>query len=428
MSGQSRSTLKNYFLTGNVPTQSNFADLIDSFINEADDQVYVDTTHNMGLGITQPPARLAIAGSVSQVMHGFTLTVTSGNDTATATVMPGMSLPALVYPGDMILVPGITQPFSVLAVTAQTLQLWPAPAADAANVQVTLLRNQLYIGSAATISNATTQMVLTNAGNLGLGVLQPQQMLHVNGNVQATGFMGNGSQLTNLAAANLTGQLPLAALPALSFQNIQGQLVLGQLPALSFTNIEGQLAVSQLPAGYQPVVNGITGFNCSTPIVQSGGSVTLSWTVNNATSLQLTYLNNYAVTTVNSTTNPTWLPSGSFTFTPDVTQTFTLTAYKDNTVLNTAQLTVTVIPNAKAFMQNCMAANVPAITAVANAGKAFNLGVLCASNVTLLAAAMNGVYPNADIYRAIPAYYISMSYTWSPVNNGPWIDHVLYPS
>jgi hypothetical protein len=411
MSGQSRSALKNYFLTGNVPTQSNFADLIDSFINEADDQVYMDLSHNMGLGIATPPARLAIAGAAAEVMHAFTLTVTTGSDTATATVMPGMSLPALVYPGDMIQLPGNTQLFSVLAVTAQSLQLSPVPTADAANVQVTLLRNQLYIGNATTISNANTQMVLTNAGNLGLGVLQPQQMLHVNGNVLATGFIGNGSQLTNLAAASLTGQLPLAA-----------------LPALSFTNIQGQLAVSQLPAGYQPVVNGITGFNCSTPIVQSGSSITLSWTVNNATSLQLTYLNNYAITTANSATNPAWLPSGSFTFTPDISQTFTLTAYKDNTALNTAQLTITVIPNGKAFMQNSFTANVPATTAVANAGKAFNLGVLCASNVTLLAAAMNNVYTNADIYRSIPAYYISLGFTWSPVNNGPWIDHVLYPS
>jgi len=429
MSEQSRTTLKSYFLTGSVPTQANFGDLIDSFINEIDDQVSVDNSHNMGLGFTAPPARLAVANAAPQVLHSFTLSVHTGNATATAVnLLPGVLLPTVVYPGDMILVSGISQPFTITAVAAQTLQLMPVPATDATAAQVTLLKNQFFIGNTSNVGDAGTQMVVTNAGRMGLGILQPQQALDVNGNVQATGFTGNGSQLTQLTGANITGQIPPGALPSISFQNIQGQLTVAQLPVLSFPDIQGQLAVSQLPQGYQPTINGITGFNCATPVVQSGNAVTLTWTVNGATSLQLTYLNNYAVTTLTSASNPAWLPSGSWTFTPDITQTLTLTAFKESTVLNTTQLTITVVPNVGGYMQNCNTAKVVATAAVAGAGQTFCLGVLCASNVTLLATAMKGVYADLDIYKAIPAYYISLNYKWSPVNNGPWIDHVLYPS
>lgn len=429
MSEQSRTTLKSYFQTGSVPSQANFGDLIDSFINETDDQVSVDSKHNMGLGFTLPPARLAIAGAAAQVIHEFTLTLHTGNATATiANLLPGVLLNTVVYPGDMIQVAGISQPFTITAVAAQTLQLYPVPAIDVTTAQVTLLKNQFFIGNTSNIGNAGTQVVVTNAGHMGLGILQPQQALDVSGNVQATGFIGNGSQLTNLPAANITGQIPLTALPSLSFENIHGQAAIAQLPSLSFENIHGQLAVSQLPPGFQPVANGIISFNCTAPAIQSGSSVTLSWKINGATAIQLNYLNNYIPTTANASNDPNWVSAGFYTLTPDITQTYTLVALKDTTVLDTAQLTITVIPNVKAFMQKCASTNVPAGSAITGAGQAFNLGILCASNVSLLASAMKGIYPDGNIYQAIPAYYNNLHYTWSPATNGPWIDKIIYPN
>lgn len=410
MSEQSRSTLKQYFQTGNIPSQSDFGNLIDSFINETDDQVYADVNHNIGLGIQLPPARLAVSNTSAQVLQDITLTLQNGNAIATATLSNGVVLAALIYPGDVIMVAGIPQTYTITSVSTDSLQLSPTPDTVATNAQVTLLRNSFFIGSTDNISNVSTQMIITNEGYMGLGLLQPQQTLDVNGNVQATNFIGNGNQLTSLTAANITGQLPLTALPSLSFENIQGQL-----------------EASQLPSGYQPVINGIANFNCSASVITSGSPVTLSWQVIGATSLQLCYLSNYAITTLSSSTQHSWLPDGSYKLTPDITQTYTLIAYNNNTILNTAQLTITVIPAVGTFMQNCASNRVTPGNAVTYAGQSFNLGILCASNVSLLASAMKGVYSNSQIYQSIPAYYISLGNKWSPITNGPWITNILYP-
>ena len=408
MSEQSRNTLKSYFLTGSIPSQSNFGDLIDSCVNETDDEVYVDSYHNTGFGLTLPPARLAIANTGKKVIPTVTLTLLNGNATARATVSEGVSLSTIIYPGDRIEVTGILSTFSVISVSATSLQLFPLPAADVSNVQVTLLKNLFFIGSTNPISDSATQLVVTNEGRMGLGRLQPQQALDVNGNIQAGGFIGNGSQLTDLIAGNITGKIPIAT-----------------LPSISFGNIEGQLTVSQLPSGYQPAFNGIVSFNCSEAIIQAGNSVTLSWEVNGVDSVELSFLDTYTATTINSANEQSWLPKGTFTVYPDFNQTYTIRALKDNVVLGTAQITITVIPNVRLFIQSCVNNKLTPVKAVSSAGQLFGLSILCASNVSLLTAAMKGVYSNSEIFQAIPAYYISLNYQWSPLTNGPWIIKIL---
>lgn len=60
-----RESLYSFFETGDIPTQEEFADLIDSYIHREEDGVFVykpdDTTKRFGVGISQPPYRLGIA-------------------------------------------------------------------------------------------------------------------------------------------------------------------------------------------------------------------------------------------------------------------------------------------------------------------------------------------------------------------------------
>ena len=64
MSQQNRTILKNYFRTGNRPTQEQFADLIDSSLNLADNDLF-ETSGNLGLGHDQPAATLSINGNLN---------------------------------------------------------------------------------------------------------------------------------------------------------------------------------------------------------------------------------------------------------------------------------------------------------------------------------------------------------------------------
>lgn len=60
-----RQSLYSFFETGDIPTQEEFADLIDSYVHREEDGVFIykleDTIKRFGVGIAQPPYRLGVA-------------------------------------------------------------------------------------------------------------------------------------------------------------------------------------------------------------------------------------------------------------------------------------------------------------------------------------------------------------------------------
>lgn len=424
MSQQKRLVLKGYFQTGKVPSQAEFADLIDSFIDAADDQVHVDSVQNVGLGLAQPPARLAIK-SVAGHSIPATLSLTAGSAHASVQLSGNASLATLLYVGDVIQVTGVSQLFVVAEITSDVaMQLAPVPDLAIANAAITVLKNQLYIGD----GSCAPALVFTQQGKLGVGVALPSQQLDVNGNVKADSFIGDGSALGNLRASSIVGQIPPACLPPIPFSALTGQAAPAQLPALSFGAIQGTLSESQLPPNYLPGRPGITRFSADHTSVASGAATTFTWNVAGADYIVLSYLKNYAVINLDSRAGQIAFPTGSYAIHPDVAQTVTLTAYNNDGVLDQEQILLTVIPPVQSFMQQCNQNQIQANAATVAAASAFGLGTLCCSNVTLLATGMKGVYSVGDIYEAIPAFYTGLFYSWDSNANGQWINDVLFPS
>jgi len=63
-------------------------------------------------------------------------------------------------------------------------------------------------------ASANDQFLIRARGGVGINRTNPASALDVNGNVNASTFSGNGSGLTGLTATNLTGIIPVSALPA----------------------------------------------------------------------------------------------------------------------------------------------------------------------------------------------------------------------
>ena len=64
ISEKTRDALRNYFNTGDRPTESQFAELIESMINKLDDEISIDVNNNVGIGTTSPGNTLDVAGGI----------------------------------------------------------------------------------------------------------------------------------------------------------------------------------------------------------------------------------------------------------------------------------------------------------------------------------------------------------------------------
>jgi hypothetical protein len=257
MASQNRETLKQYFQTGSTPTQAEFADLIDSALNQVDDSITADEQGQIGIGNPAPAANLNVRGKLFTALAG-TVSVAQG---ATLAIGKGTHFDIELAAGDAIQIGA--QRFEVASIT-DSAHLELAVAATAVINDAGAFRdaNLLLIEN----GNGNAQFIIDKSGNVGIGTATPTARLHVNGKVIANELAGQGSGLTNLSAANLEGTLKAAQLPVLTAEQIpdlaaskitSGQLNVAQLPALTPEQIpdlsaskitSGQLKPDQLPA------------------------------------------------------------------------------------------------------------------------------------------------------------------------------------
>lgn len=138
MAQQNRVNLKSYFLTGSKPTQSNFADFVDSTINIQDDGVSVDSSGNVttGGGISVKGSALTTPGTIAWNGTSFQLrdntgwqTLALGASTSSQWTTVGSGI-NLLSGGAGIALPAATPPTYQFEVTLGITSASPATTAD----------------------------------------------------------------------------------------------------------------------------------------------------------------------------------------------------------------------------------------------------------------------------------------------------------
>jgi hypothetical protein len=229
MAHQNRQTLKQYFQTGNTPTQAQFADLIDSGLNQVDDSITCDANGQVGIGNPSPTANLNVRGKLFTPLSG-TLSVKQGETSVTGI---GTSFDTELTAGDAMQIG--QQRFNVARVTDAThLELATAATGASKDSVAYCDVNLLLIEN----GNGDSQFVIDKSGNVGIGLTTPAARLHVSGKVMATELAGNGSGITNLNAAHLEGTLSPAQIP---------ELTDAQIPDFPASKLKGPLNVNQFP-------------------------------------------------------------------------------------------------------------------------------------------------------------------------------------
>jgi len=170
MAEKNRDDLKEYFEIGKKPTEQEYADLIDSFINRLDDNFAMsfDTSgnafihNNLGIGTANPQHRLDIptgAGNLKTYTHGLEYTVNTNGGWARSFRFRNEN-------------DGKTAVFGSLN--------------GAAYISAGININTDSVGH---INQDIT--VLTN-GNVGIGTTTPTEKLEVNGKIKATDINFSG--------------------------------------------------------------------------------------------------------------------------------------------------------------------------------------------------------------------------------------------
>jgi hypothetical protein len=264
MPKQTRTNLKQYFLTGNTPTEEQFADLIDSALNAIDDPIVSDANGQVGIGTSAPTAKLEVAGTLKAAsFSGDGAAVTNIQAANVAGFIPLAQIPDL--PAEKITgmldpskLPSI--PASQISGTLDASQLPPIPPAQiagvlnaaqippipAARIEGVLDVSQIPAIPGRQITGAfdLTQLPAIPAARIE-GALDVSQIPAIPA-TQITGTL-NVSQLPQIPASQITGAFDPAQLPSIPATRIEGALDVAQLPEIPAAQITGVLNAAQLP-------------------------------------------------------------------------------------------------------------------------------------------------------------------------------------
>ena len=149
-------------------------------------------------------------------------------------------------------------------------------AAQPAITSVGSLTSVSVVGNAA-VGNLTTAGLVSATGNVTGGNLTTAGLVSATGNVTGGNFIGDGSFLTNITGANVTGNVPSATIANTVTNPAQPNITsVGTLTSLSVTgNVTGAyfLGNGALLTGF-PSPNVISNGSSNVAITTSGGSIT----------------------------------------------------------------------------------------------------------------------------------------------------------
>lgn len=239
MTQKNRETLKQYFKTGETPNEEQFADLIDSVINQVDDSITCDPDGQIGIGNSAPAANLAVRGNLFTPLSGK-LSVEADATTITG---EGTNFDSELAVGDAIRIG--EQRFKIAGITDSThAKLAAAAATKITSSTAYRDANLLLIEN----GNSAPQFVIDKSGNVGIGTDSPTAKLQVEGTVVATALQGDGAAISNLNADQITtGTIDPARISSLDAAKITGVLKAGQLPSILASALSGPLSVEQIP-------------------------------------------------------------------------------------------------------------------------------------------------------------------------------------
>jgi hypothetical protein len=167
MSQKGRVTLTEYFEAGKIPTEGNFADLIDSSLNKTDDQIFVKPVsenekngRNIGIGTTDPQSPLSIRNRIeNEKLLGFENT--GGEEEWNIAINPAGK--------------------------------------NGLNIQEN--------------KNANSNLFIQSGGNVGIGTISPQATLDLNGTIKISdGSQGRGKILTSDSDGLASWQQPVVVM------------------------------------------------------------------------------------------------------------------------------------------------------------------------------------------------------------------------
>lgn len=237
MTARRRDDLKAFFRTGDVPTEDQFGDLIDSAVNKVEDGI---SAHGGSVYVGSPSVlrgALVIYGPTLPLQG--TVATTAGS---TAVVGTGTAFTTELRPGDLVCIDDGT--YRTRSIDDDTHLTLAFPAT------LTISEQPIFSGPLLQIGDPyyKTGMTVAASGAVGVGTATPATTLEVRGTVTAKGFAGP------ISAAQLTGTLDSAQVPPIPASHITGTIGAGQVAPIPASQITGSLIVAQV-SGLQDLLD-----------------------------------------------------------------------------------------------------------------------------------------------------------------------------